>query len=69
MVVLPSATYRALETTKRELQPRRRVSNFEDTFRFYALRLHEGWMISKSPNALIAQGTDGEALKELESTS
>jgi NitT/TauT family transport system substrate-binding protein len=42
----------------RELDP-------EDSMRFYALRLHEVGMISSSPNALLAEGTDWRFLNEL----
>jgi NitT/TauT family transport system substrate-binding protein len=37
----------------------------EDSLRFYALRLHEVGMITSSPNALIAGGTDWRFLDEL----
>jgi NitT/TauT family transport system substrate-binding protein len=37
----------------------------EDTMRFYALRLHEAGMLSNSPNALIAEGTDWRFVNEL----
>jgi NitT/TauT family transport system substrate-binding protein len=37
----------------------------EDTLRFYALRLHEGGMITSSPNAIIADGTDWRFFNEL----
>jgi NitT/TauT family transport system substrate-binding protein len=37
----------------------------EDTLRFYALRLHEAGMITNSPNALLADGTDWRFLNEL----
>jgi NitT/TauT family transport system substrate-binding protein len=37
----------------------------EDTFRFYALRLHESGLIKSSPKKLIAQGTDWRFLDEL----
>jgi NitT/TauT family transport system substrate-binding protein len=37
----------------------------EDTIRFYALRLHEVGMITSSPNALIAEGTDWRFLNEV----
>jgi NitT/TauT family transport system substrate-binding protein len=37
----------------------------EDTFRFYALRLHEAGLIKSSPKKLIAQGTDWRFLNEL----
>ena len=37
----------------------------EDSMRFYALRLHEVGMITSSPNAIIADGTDWRFLNEL----
>lgn len=37
----------------------------EDTLRFYALRLHEAGMITSSPNAILAEGTDWRFLDEL----
>jgi NitT/TauT family transport system substrate-binding protein len=37
----------------------------EDSLRFFALRLHEVGMISSSPNALLAEGTDWRFLDEL----
>jgi NitT/TauT family transport system substrate-binding protein len=37
----------------------------EDTMRFYGLRLHEAGMITSSPNAIIAEGTDWRFLNEL----
>jgi NitT/TauT family transport system substrate-binding protein len=37
----------------------------EDTIRFYALRLHEAGMITSSPNALLAEGTDWRFLNEI----
>jgi NitT/TauT family transport system substrate-binding protein len=37
----------------------------EDTMRFYALRMHEGGLITASPNQLIAGGTDWRFLNEL----
>jgi NitT/TauT family transport system substrate-binding protein len=37
----------------------------EDTIRFYALRLHELGMIKKSPEEIIAAGTDWRFLSEL----
>jgi NitT/TauT family transport system substrate-binding protein len=55
----------ALETIETVPYQRWREYDSEDTFRFYALRLHEGGMISKSPNALIAEGTDWSFLNEL----
>ena len=42
----------------RELDP-------EDSLRFYALRLHEAGMITSTPNALLAEGTDWRFLQEL----
>jgi NitT/TauT family transport system substrate-binding protein len=36
-----------------------------DSLRFYALRLHEVGMISSSPNALLAEGTDWRFVEEL----
>jgi NitT/TauT family transport system substrate-binding protein len=55
----------ALETIETVPYQRWREYDSEDTFRFYALRLHEGGMISKSPNALIAEGTDWRFVNEL----
>jgi NitT/TauT family transport system substrate-binding protein len=37
----------------------------EDSLRFFALRLHEVGMITSSPNALLAEGTDWRFLDEL----
>jgi NitT/TauT family transport system substrate-binding protein len=37
----------------------------EDSMRFYALRLHEVGMITSSPNAILAKGTDWRFLNEL----
>jgi NitT/TauT family transport system substrate-binding protein len=37
----------------------------QDAMRFYALRLHEVGMITSSPNALLADGTDWRFLNEL----
>jgi NitT/TauT family transport system substrate-binding protein len=37
----------------------------EDTMRFYALRMHEGGLITASPNHLIAEGTDWRFLNDL----
>jgi len=37
----------------------------EDTIRFYALRLHEAGMITASPNAILADGTDWRFVNEL----
>jgi NitT/TauT family transport system substrate-binding protein len=36
-----------------------------DSLRFYALRLHEAGMITSSPNALLADGTDWRFVDEL----
>jgi NitT/TauT family transport system substrate-binding protein len=36
-----------------------------DSLRFYGLRLHEAGMISSSPNALLAEGTDWRFVEEL----
>jgi NitT/TauT family transport system substrate-binding protein len=36
-----------------------------DSLRFYALRLHEAGMITSSPNALLADGTDWRFVEEL----
>jgi NitT/TauT family transport system substrate-binding protein len=37
----------------------------EDTVRFYALRLQEAGMIKRTPQQIIAQGTDWRFLNEL----
>jgi NitT/TauT family transport system substrate-binding protein len=37
----------------------------EDTVRFYSLRLREVGLVKRSPNKLIAQGTDWRFLNEL----
>jgi NitT/TauT family transport system substrate-binding protein len=42
-----------------------REFNPEDTLRFYALRLREAGMVKKSPQQLIAEGTDWRILEEL----
>jgi NitT/TauT family transport system substrate-binding protein len=42
-----------------------REANPEDTFRFFALRLHEVGMIKTHPNELITKGTDWRFLNEL----
>jgi NitT/TauT family transport system substrate-binding protein len=42
-----------------------REYNPEDTVRFYALRLHELGMIKRTPQQIIAQGTDWRFLNEL----
>jgi len=55
----------ALQTLKDIPYSRWRDYHPEDTFRFYALRLHEAGMIKANPNKLIAQGTDWRFLEEL----
>jgi NitT/TauT family transport system substrate-binding protein len=55
----------ALQTLKDIPYSRWRDYHPEDTFRFYALRLHEAGMIKANPNKLIAQGTDWRFLNEL----
>jgi NitT/TauT family transport system substrate-binding protein len=42
-----------------------REYNPEDTVRFYALRLHEVGMIKRSPQKIIAEGTDWRFLNEI----
>jgi NitT/TauT family transport system substrate-binding protein len=37
----------------------------EDTFRYYALRLHEMGFVKASPQKIIADGTDWRFLNEL----
>jgi NitT/TauT family transport system substrate-binding protein len=55
----------ALETLANLPYDRWREFDPEDTLRFYALRLHEVGMISSSPNALLAEGTDWRFVEEL----
>jgi NitT/TauT family transport system substrate-binding protein len=55
----------ALQTLKDIPYSRWRDYHPEDTFRFYALRLHEAGIIKANPNKLIAQGTDWRFLNEL----
>jgi NitT/TauT family transport system substrate-binding protein len=55
----------ALETIETVPYQRWHEYDSEDTFRFYALRMHEGGMIQSIPNALIAEGTDWRFVKEL----
>jgi NitT/TauT family transport system substrate-binding protein len=55
----------ALQTLRDIPYGRWRDYHPEDTFRFYALRLHEAGMIKTSPTKLIAQGTDWRFLTEL----
>jgi NitT/TauT family transport system substrate-binding protein len=55
----------ALQTIVGIPYDRWREYDSEDTFRFYALRLHEAGMISSSPNALLGAGTDWRFVNEL----
>ncbi len=55
----------ALETLTDVPYNRWREYDPEDTMRFYALRLHEAGMISSTPNALVAVGTDWRFVNEL----
>ena len=55
----------ALEVVKAVPYSRWREANPEDSFRFYALRLHEVGMIKSTPQQIIAQGTDWRFLNEL----
>ena len=55
----------ALETIEEIPYDLWRQYNSEDTMRFYALRLHEAGMLSNSPNALIAEGSDWRFVNEL----
>jgi NitT/TauT family transport system substrate-binding protein len=55
----------ALQTLTEVPYDRWREFDAEDSMRFYALRLHEVGMITSSPNALIAEGTDWRFLNEL----
>ena len=55
----------ALQTLKDIPYSRWRDYHPEDTFRFYALRLHEAGMIKVNPNKLVVQGTDWRFLNEL----
>jgi NitT/TauT family transport system substrate-binding protein len=55
----------ALQTLSELPYARWREFDPEDSLRFYALRLHEVGMISSSPNALLAEGTDWRFLNEL----
>jgi len=55
----------ALQTMKEIPYSRWRVYNPDDTLRFYALRLHEAGIVKKSPNRIIADGTDWRFLEEL----
>ena len=55
----------ALQTLIETPYDRWREFDAEDTMRFFALRLHEVGMITSSPNALLAEGTDWRFLNEL----
>lgn len=54
----------ALETLS-ELPYAWREFDPEDSMRFYALRLHEVGMVTSTPNAILAEGTDWRFLNEL----
>ncbi len=54
-----------LETIRRAALPRLARVGFEDSMRFYALRLREVGMISSTPQEIIAEGTDWRFLDEL----
>jgi NitT/TauT family transport system substrate-binding protein len=55
----------ALQTIKERPSGKWREYHPEDTLRFYALRLHEVGMIKRSPQKLLAQGTDWRFFNEL----
>jgi NitT/TauT family transport system substrate-binding protein len=55
----------ALETIEEVPYGLWREYDSEDTMRFYALRLNEVGLISSSPNALLAEGTDWRFLNEI----
>jgi NitT/TauT family transport system substrate-binding protein len=55
----------ALQTLTEVRYDRWREFDPEDAMRFYALRLHEAGMISTTPNAILAEGTDWRFLNEL----
>jgi NitT/TauT family transport system substrate-binding protein len=55
----------ALQTLTELPYDRWREYDPEDTLRFYALRLHEAGMVTSTPNALLADGTDWRFLNEL----
>jgi NitT/TauT family transport system substrate-binding protein len=55
----------ALRTMKEIRYNRWREYDPEDTVRFYSLRLREVGLVKRSPNKLIAQGTDWRVLNEL----
>jgi NitT/TauT family transport system substrate-binding protein len=55
----------ALETLTEVPYNRWREYDPDDSLRFYALRLHDVGMVTSTPNALIAEGTDWRFLNEL----
>ncbi len=55
----------ALQTLTEVPYNRWREYDPEDSLRFYALRLHDVGMVTSTPNALIAEGTDWRFLNEL----
>jgi NitT/TauT family transport system substrate-binding protein len=55
----------ALQTLTELPYGRWREFDPEDAMRFYALRLHEAGMVTSSPNALLAEGTDWRFLDQL----
>ena len=55
----------ALETLTELPYATWREFDAEDSLRFFALRLHEVGMITSSPNAILADGTDWRFLNEL----
>jgi len=55
----------ALQTLKDNPYAQWHDYHAEDTVRFYALRLHEVGVIKKSPQRIIAEGTDLRAFNEL----
>lgn len=55
----------ALQTLKEIPYDTWRKYDAEDTFRYYALRLHELGFVKASPQKIIAAGTDWRLLDEL----
>ena len=55
----------ALQTLNENPYGNWREYDAEDSMRFYALRLHELGMIKKTPQRIIAEGTDWRPLNEL----
>jgi NitT/TauT family transport system substrate-binding protein len=55
----------ARETMQEVVYRQWREYNPEDTVRFYALRLQEAGMIKRTPQQIIAQGTDWRFFNEL----